>query len=809
MSAQEYCDVCPAGRYLTDNGTNPSFHDSITRCLACPAGTYLRDNGKNYLLHDEYEDCNVCPAGKYIAKEGSQHCDNCSVGRYIADAANNKTRHDQHDDCIVCPSGFYASKLGTSQCERCGIGKYLEYDNREDYVQFHTSEAFCLVCKIGKFSTNQNASSCLDCPTGTYLEDDSSNASKHDSANDCIKCPTMTYNPYTASGNHLLCMSCSSGKVSTEGSETCHECHPGKFANTSSATCENCTFGRYAEISGSTACVSCLAGYHVQNQHRSCVQCDAGTTSNIESETCEYCREGKYSSTGSSICHDCESGKFAPSRGAAICDKCTTEMGSGYTSGTGASECDIASPNYYMDSNMISRICPHGFQCPQGSTISTLIVDKGHYRFSVSSVHSYRCKHIPNCLGGHHNTTPCSTGSSGFLCDSCDSGFYMKQQDSQQGCVVCSNINLKWVIIVIILVGLPISLAFYFRKRIFIFLLINQKRIDQICQRATVVFITCQSISILQTNHTELGGQAIDKPYDDFLQVLKFFTFDLLEAIPLDCVFETRLTHFEFLVFETLLPTTLLFLGKLYLWISRNTSQEDFMANFMTMMTIILPVISKRICNTFRCVTYDGGESNEIVLLGLDTNIDCTTTTYKWMKLYSIFMLFIFPLGTPLVLVLMLWRYKFILYPPEIRNKTLSEREFIVTRSSDKKINDAPITKFAMMYRPRFYWFDGWSLLRRLALTNAPVVCHTIGQTTTFTFVIACSTLIFERECQPYISDFLCRFTYLMLWEILLFIFYMLLLDSKMTSGVGSTIISSILLVMNAFIIVVVFWDNR
>lgn len=801
--------MCLAGRYLADNGTLASLHDSSEKCSSCPPGTYLSDNGKNGDKHDDQDDCIICASGKYTALEASSYCFNCSVGRFLRDKGQNRSLHDETTDCRICPKGFYSDLVGMSKCKACSAGKYLEYDERYEYEQFHTSEHYCSTCEMGTYSPYKNASTCIRCPSGTYLDDDGANHTNHDENDDCISCPAMTYNPSSGSGYAWLCSSCTSGKVSIEGSQYCEECEPGKYANTSSGTCDNCTFGRYTDVSGSVFCTICLAGYHVENEHRSCVQCHAGTSSEIGTEVCESCPGGKYSLTGSSECIDCDKGKFAPDGGAASCDKCSAEMGQGYTSATGETTCSLSTEDYYMDFYNIPRTCPHGFKCAEGSNTLNIVLNKGYYRFSQTSVTAYKCKFWANCQGGLFNTTPCVAGSSGHMCYFCKNGFYMTQMDNSDGCSECTPSSGLWYFPFAILILLLSCVLICFKRYINNLREKNKKRLEHMSQRATVAFMTCQCIVILHSNHYEVGGQQVGKPYSDFLHAIQFITFDVVDIVPISCIFESNISHYELLLFETLLPILFLILGKVLVLLFSKFSREKFTANFMNAIIIVLPVISKRICNTLRCVSYDGGEDDDLLLLVSDLNTDCRGNKYVVMKIYSLCMMILFPIGVPLSLGIMLWKCKHLLYPSEVKNGELSESEFILSREKNSKLEKKPITIFASMYRPKYYWFESWSLIRRIALTNGAVLCGTLGQTTLFTFSIATFSLIFEREARPYASPFMRWFTHLMSWEILLFIFYMLILDAQMSSGIETTIISSIMLILNVFVIGVVGWDNR
>ena len=84
-------------------------------------------------------------------------------------------------------------------------------------------------------------------------------------------------------------------------------------------------------------------------------------------------------------------------------------------------------------------------------------------------------------------------------------------------------------------------------------------------------------------------------------------------------------------------------------------------------------------------------------------------------------------------------------------------------------------------------------MMRRLALTCGATLCNSLGETTVFVMFVSVVTLVIEREARPHISLFLSGFTYCMLWQILLFVLFMLLLDAEITGKLGNIVISSLL----------------
>lgn len=69
------------------------------------------------------------------------------------------------------------------------------------------------------------------------------------------------------------------------------------------------------------------------------------------------------------------------------------------------------------------------------------------------------------------------------------------------------------------------------------------------------------------------------------------------------------------------------------------------------------------------------------------------------------------PIGAPAVVFVMLWRHRDKLYPPSLRNGPKARATVVITATEARILEgrsglreEAPITAFAELYRPR-YWY--------------------------------------------------------------------------------------------------------
>ena len=89
-------------------------------------------------------------------------------------------------------------------------------------------------------------------------------------------------------------------------------------------------------------------------------------------------------------------------------------------------------------------------------------------------------------------------------------------------------------------------------------------------------------------------------------------------------------------------------------------------------------------------------------------------------------------------------------------------------------------------------------MARRLALTTVVLFFPSLHSTILFTLSVGLMALLIEQKCRPYSEPFLNAFCETCSWQILLFILYMLLLDSKLMPKRQEVAISVTLMTTNA-----------
>ena len=191
-------------------------------------------------------------------------------------------------------------------------------------------------------------------------------------------------------------------------------------------------------------------------------------------------------------------------------------------------------------------------------------------------------------------------------------------------------------------------------------------------------------------------------------------------------------------------------------------------ASLLTFLVMILPVVSKRVCQSFRCASFDGGDDDDYLYLAADLSIDCHGERYAIMTSFAAVMILVFPIGMPSILAIMLWKRRDKLRPKRPAHVSVSawEAHVVSTRRADPALLNDPVASYAMIYRPKFYAYECYNILRRLAYTCGATVCESLAQTTVLVAFVSVTTLVIERESRPHISLVLSAFTYAMHLEV-------------------------------------------
>jgi len=705
----------------------------------------------------------VCIPGTYLDAE-SGRCIECSIGRYT-----NVETPPWPSSCALCKIGKINQATGSSECDSCPSGKLSSSDRTScgdcDAGTFAFNSSSCEVCPEGYYAPTAQVDSCLVCGAGDHTRVPSK-------ATTCSSCEAGTYSEALA----VNCSTCEAGTASSSRADSCTSCDAGKFSGAGAASCESCGLGRYQGEKGSTYCVLCGNGTFADNP-------------------------------GSQACQNCAAGYFASSPGAHSCLKCSSDWGVHYHSVEGSATCDRCIDNFFEHAGGCHD-CPDNAICENGATLRSMVVHAGAFRFTNTSRRVYDCPMTGNCLGGRPGLQSCRPGSFGPLCAVCTQNFFV--HSAEERCEPCGDTSFLVPGLCVLALAIITGLVVWRRAQLAAWYRARQEQVDAVAQRANCFFVTMQILIIYKNTRIKVGGSNMPSPYAGMLKVLEPLSLDFVTWVPFECLFTSRsFDHYDALCFETLVPLLLLGLIVSSTLVHRRLYPRSRMdptrpvALYVQALFLILPVISQRITNSFPCSKFDGGR---ISVLAAGPNIDCASDRYWFMFFYALAMMAVYPIGTPLAMFVLLAKYRDRLNPP---GDDIDETVVVEQRKQDPVLAEAPIVSFALIFRPKWWWWDVYNMIRRLALTCMVGLYDTLESTTVFMVCVSIVTMVFEREAKPFVDPFLSVFTYLAAWQIVIFILYCLLIDAKFTDGSQSIVISSFCMITNIFLCLIVFFDTR
>lgn len=636
----------------------------------------------------------------------------CSV------CSSGKTSNAGSSSCSNCPTGKAAPSIGSASCANCPVGKFAD----------RTGQSSCYLCGVGKYANVTGSRSCSKCAAGSYSAKVESN---------CTACEIGRYNMRMGSTGCLLCAAGS--YVGREGSRSCTSCPAGQYSRVGASACDICVAGKYNFVRGASSCSNCPVGKYSGNEGSvSCANCTHGFAQPaIGQPLCEICESGKFAGVGYKYCLDCPTSRY---------------------SDEGAPNCDFCDVGYFLDANSeyyhskdtstgLCRPCPKfGVKCKSvGQTVEELEIKPGFWRRFKDDWAVRRCPVGAACVGGtNFDDSYCEEGAEGPYCQVCSEEFF-RASTSGLGfrCKRCDkeNIRLSLLMLGISSLGVLIAACYCCRDRgependelpeddeSFLSTEEEEKEKDipkveyeqkkefiyHAQSKIRVLVVFCQIIS-------NLGyGLQIEFPkgYSQLLSILSVFSIDLFQFFPLGCLMQYD--HYDKLALMTLTPIVIsIFLISLHLLFRRSSlcrsrwrenGTDIFFATFLAMMYLILPAVSNAIFATFKCVKYD----EETQFLRADYTLFCEEGGKQidgralWVT-YAFGMVFVYPVGIPLLFSVLLYQRRYELCPSMIGQKFW----WIFLRQPDeggeRGIEDEErITYLAFLHEPfstQYFWY--------------------------------------------------------------------------------------------------------
>ena len=245
-------------------------------------------------------------------------------------------------------------------------------------------------------------------------------------------------------------------------------------------------------------------------------------------------------------------------------------------------------------------------------------------------------------------------------------------------------------------------------------------------------------------------------PYPDFylrfLSWMSLIEFNLPDAMPMGCFFPVQ--YYHRIAIMTAVPLCLLLVlawltrtfrgSKSHAWIGDRSDTA-----LALLLFILYPSVSTSLFSYFICDKLDGSGEDGVQLLRVDYSITCGSADYTAFQPYTLFMIMVFPIGTPaLYLVLMVMHRSQLARIQRAETRVEARHEIaVVSRLSVHQratMSDADIAaaaeeaaaaeatqlrseltgvlrKVTEGYKMRCYWFEIFECVRKLLLVGVPV----------------------------------------------------------------------------------------
>ena len=396
--------------------------------------------------------------------------------------------------------------------------------------------------------------------------------------------------------------------------------------------------------------------------------------------------------------------------------------------------------------------------------LGSLNVAEGFWRMDNRSTNLRPCPIAEACSGGRALANGvfanlfCAEGYTGALCGSCAAG-YARQED--HSCAECSGISIGVIAgaAVVLLVATALcrirTCAKWRTSRwLDTHPAANAAVGGAWLTKAKIVLAMIQIIGIFPKIFR------LDYPaaYLKFYSSLDVLSLDVAGLLSLGCIYVPPTYHYELLLTTTLPLVFAGILGTLaYAGNRAGSFTAAFVPRFLLLTYAVLPSVSAKVFMTFLCdAAYeDGGYPRRF--LRADSRIDCDSNEHQGFQAFAVVMIFVYPVGIPLLYFILLRRVRGDLGPAldATPARVQGDRPAVVDgRPRHQNPRTAHLEFLWGSYRPQFWYWECVESLRRLMLTGI-LVCWmpdavsqiAVGLLTTLISVLGC------EKARPYARD--------------------------------------------------------
>ena len=237
--------------------------------------------------------------------------------------------------------------------------------------------------------------------------------------------------------------------------------------------------------------------------------------------------------------------------------------------------------------------------------------------------------------------------------------------------------------------------------------------------------------------------------FEGLVTWMSFIELDFIRIVPMSCVFPYNFFNklFGSTMFPLVLATVILLFGGISSWRHRDEGKKraawtGAYSWFLLLTFMVFTSVSTTVLRFFNCVEYESvdatGRSMTLRVLQADHGISCDSPSYKAWTSYAVIMLFVYPIGIPLLYLAELWYHRKAINPdvsagappagdappdgdaPPAGLTIMTERD-VQELKTKLRSEDASIQHLEFLFRdyePRTYLFIVFECVRRLALTG-------------------------------------------------------------------------------------------
>jgi len=203
---------------------------------------------------------------------------------------------------------------------------------------------------------------------------------------------------------------------------------------------------------------------------------------------------------------------------------------------------------------------------------------------------------------------------------------------------------------------------------------------------------------------------------------------------------------------------------------------------------IFLPTVSKWVCSALVCTEFDNDGKQELFLTS-ELTISCASELYTgFIRPYAWIMVLVWPIASPLLVLVMLWRC----------------RDLIVNRTSRQGgISVGALSIFFASFDPDFWWFPVVDMLRRLCLTSLLLVINPQYVKSArylqiqVALMISLAMCVLYREAGAYWNSSSDYLAYMCAWQIVLAVIALLFMDVQSEMQNDEMVLSVILITVS------------